>query len=272
MKIGLVLGGGGARGMAHVGALKAIVERGHEPSAIAGTSAGGIVGALYGAGQSPKEIEQTIANTKFHRLLDFGSMGGIIGGKGIERELSKYLPSRFEDLAIPLQVMAVDVQEGELVALRSGPLVPALVASNALPGILSPVRHMDRVFVDGGVLNNLPVDVIRQMTYDPVIAVDVSAPPNRHLDFASRRHLWDAVKAPFKSGQRALTIELFMKAIDIPQTIITELRIAMHPPDVLIRPKLGVDFKIEDFHRRKQAIDAGYRATIEGIGALRSVS
>ncbi len=261
MKIGIVLSGGGARGLAHIGAMRAMVERGIEPVAIAACSMGGIVGALWGAGYRADEIEELFEDTSAGDLLAFGIMGGLIGGKRIERKLTKYLPERFEDLQFPLAVTAVDVQNGHLLILRSGPLAPALRASSALPGILSPVKHEGRVLIDGGLLNNLPVDVIRTMTLAPVLAIDVAAPPDRHLNFEAGESFWKQIESLFTSRQRVLTIDLFMKAYDIPQALITEMRLAMEPPEVLVRPPLPQDLKVENFDRVRDAIRVGYAAT-----------
>jgi NTE family protein len=261
----LVLGGGGARGLAHLGVLRALEERGYEPDAIAGCSTGGIVGAAYASGMSPDVAVDTLGKLSEFDLLDFGAMGGIIGGKRIAKKMDEYLRETFEELTIPLKVTAVDVQSGELVILGSGPLVPALRATSALPGVLSPAPHMDRVFLDGGVLNNLPVDVIRTMTYSPVVAVDVAAPPNRRLDFVTKHGFLEKIKDIKDRKFRTLTIELFMKSFDIPQALVTSLRLSMQPPDLLIRPQLDTYFGVEDFHRLEEAVEEGYRSACEAL-------
>jgi NTE family protein len=265
--IGLVLGGGGARGIAHVGVVKALEENGFAPEAIAGCSMGAIVGALVGKGMTADEIINAFEEMHPHELLDFGAMGGIIGGKGIEKKLSEYLPDTFEELEIPLKVTAVDVQSGQLVILGTGPLVPALRASSSLPGILSPTVHMGRTFIDGGLLNNLPTDVVRTMTLAPLVAVDVAAPPNRNLDFDRHKGLFEKVKKLTRGEFRTLTIELFMKSFDIPANAITEMRLAMHPPELLIRPQLNVNFGVEDIGRAEEAYDEGYRAATAALAA-----
>ncbi len=264
-KIGLVLGGGGARGIAHLGVIKALDERGFVPDAIAGCSMGGIVGAMVGAGYSVDDIIGAFEKIQPHELLDFGAMGGMIGGEGIEKKLGEYLPATFEELKFPLKITAVDVQTGQLVIFGKGPLVPALRATSSLPGILSPTRHLGRVFIDGGLLNNLPVDVIRTMTLEPVVAVDVAAPPNRKLDFEHHQSIFERVKKLARKEFRTLTIELFMKSFDIPASMITDLRLSIDPPELLIRPKLDVKFGVEDMHRGEEAYKEGYRAAVEAL-------
>ena len=263
--IGLVLSGGGARGLAHIGALRALEQQKYTIDSIAGCSMGGIIGALIGSGYTSDNIIELLEDTHFHDFLDFGALGGIIGGKGIEKLLKEHVRNSFEDLEIPLKVTAVDVQRGSLVVLGSGPLVPALRATSALPGILSPVRHLDRILIDGGLLNNLPVNVVRTMSLSPVMAVDVGAPPDRTLDFEDKGGIIDTIQRIRNRRFRTLTVELFMKSFDIPQRFITETRLAMDPPEILIRPRLDVDFGVEDIHRFEEAVDSGYKAALEGL-------
>jgi NTE family protein len=276
LEVGLVLGGGGARGLAHIGVLRALEEFSIKPVALAGCSMGAIISAFYAAQYSPDDMVDIIRKLKYRQFFYFGELGGIIGGHGIEAFLSQYLPDTFEDLSLPLTVTTVDVQDGRLVVLNTGELISALRASSALPGILSPVKRFDRYYVDGGLLNNLPIDIIRTMTMAPVIAVDVGAPPNKKLDFEPEKtsilaHVSDLVRG--KKGllddvlRRGLTIELFMKAVDIPQKVLTEMRLSLQPPEILIRPALDPQFGIEDFGRAKEAIKLGYTAAKASISA-----
>ncbi len=265
MKAGLVLGGGGARGFAHIGVLRALDERGITPVAIAGCSIGGIIGALFAAGRSPESIRESFSEVDTIRLLDLGKRGSLFGGAGIARELGRFLPETFEDLDIPLAVTAVDVQEGVTVVLRHGALVPALRATSAFPGIFSPVDYEDRILIDGGVLNNVPIDVARSMTPKPIIAVSVASPANRRLVFHDSRSFWDRVKDPFVPGKRPLAIELFMKAFDIPASVITDITLTIHRPEVLIKPRLDPDLKLEDYKRMDEAVEAGYVAATKAL-------
>lgn len=265
MKIGLCLGGGGARGFAHIGVLKAMDERGLEPSAISGCSMGGLVGALYAAGVGPDEIRERFLSIEPVRILDQARGGGLIGHKGVDRQIEKHLPENFADLKVPLAVTAVDVQEGKLVVLRSGPLLPALRATSALPGLFTPVHHEGLVLIDGGLLNNLPVDVIDTLTLDPVVAVDVGAPQNRKLIFEDNRSFLKKLKDSSLTSQRPLIIELLMKTYDIPTALITDLRLAVHRPQVMIRPPLDPNMKVEDYKLLDTAIEIGYQAAAEAL-------
>ena len=260
IKIGLVLGGGGARGYAHIGVLRSIEEKGLTVEAIAGCSMGGIIGALHAAGFAAAEITEMFEGLDLLGLLDRSAMGGLIGGKGVTRHLERHLPPTFEDLKIPLAVTTVDVQRGRLVVLNRGKLLPALRATSALPGVFAAVKHTGRILIDGSLLNNLPVDVIRTMTLAPVVAVDTSAPSNRQLMFKDERALWEKVRTPLMRGKRPLIFEMLMKSIDIPQGPITSMRLSLNPPEVLIRPLLDPDLKIEDYNRVEEAVKAGYEA------------
>jgi len=258
-EIVLVLGGGGARGLAHIGVLRALQEAGLHVRAIAGCSMGGIVGAFHAAGYTPDEMEEVARGIRYESLLSFGELGGIVGGEGLANLLAEHLPERMENLDVDLLMTAVDVQKGELVVLNDGGLVQALRATSALPGLISPVRLGDRVLVDGGLLNNLPVDLARTMGHGPVVAVDVAAPPDRQLRFQDDRSFWDRLKDVMQP-QRALTVELFMKSFDVPQALVTKMRLAISPPDLLIRPDLGRDFGVEQFGRMDEALEKGYDA------------
>lgn len=238
-------------------------ERGLEPSAISGCSMGGIVGALVATGLRADEIQERFEGVPAIRILDKARFGGLLGHRGVDRVLAEHIPENFADLKFPLAVTAVDVQAGKLVILNRGKLLPALRATTALPGIFSPVYYESRVLVDGGLLNNLPVDVIGTMTLDPVVAVDVGAPPDRKLKFQDERSRLERLKEPNPTGQRPLAIELFMKTYDIPTALFSEMNLVVHRPEVLIRPPLDPNLKVEDFNRLDEAVAVGYKAACE---------
>ncbi|MCD6541031.1 patatin-like phospholipase family protein [Candidatus Bipolaricaulota bacterium] len=182
----MALASGGARGSAHVGVLKVLEREGIEVSAIAGSSIGSMVGGAYAAGVSVERIEQEWLNTNLPKVVrsflpTFPRAGLSSGG-----ELRKYLKSMFgdlriEDLEIPFAAVACDLDTGETVVLREGPLVDALRASTAIPGIFFPVRWGRRILVDGGLVEPLPVRVCRELGAEIVIGVDiVPRPPADH--------------------------------------------------------------------------------------------
>lgn len=182
-KVGLALGGGAIRGFAHVGALWEL-EQAHIPvDYIAGTSVGSIIGALYAAGVPVPLIRELSGqmNWSFFAKPTL-SREGLVSFEKLERWLIHMLGDlHFEDLAIPLAVSTLDVDTGEEVVINSGPLARAVRASCSVPGIVTPVWHNGHLLGDGGIVNNVPVSVVRQMGAEYVIAIDVfQESPNRH--------------------------------------------------------------------------------------------
>jgi NTE family protein len=257
-KVGLALGGGGARGYAHIGVLKALEERGIQPEAIAACSMGGIVGAMYGAGASADDLLAQARGFKFTELLDIGGREALNRGHRLKKALEHYLAPTFEDLKIPLKLTTCDIQEGVLMVFDRGDLRAAVRATISLPGVFPPARIEDRILLDGGLINNLPVDIIRTMTHEPVIAVDVSAPANRELDFEEQGSWWESLTQ--RALRRPLILDIVTKAYDIPQRLLTDVRLALNPPDILIRPPIDPDIRVQDFDQWKQPYEAGYEA------------
>lgn len=159
-KIGIVLSGGGARGIAHLGVLKALEEFGIKPSVISGTSAGAIAGAFYAGGYSLPEIKSIVEKGDFFNLSNvLIKKQGLFSMKGFEKMYQDYFPNNtFDDLQIPLHVAATDILKGEVVYFSSGNLSQALMASSCIPVVFQPLHFDNTYFVDGGVLNNFPVE------------------------------------------------------------------------------------------------------------------
>jgi NTE family protein len=243
---GLALGGGGARGLAHIAVLEALDEMGARPAAIAGTSIGSLIGAAYAAGMSGKEIHRfviALAHDRsgiFRRLLATraGTIANLLNiGLGsatlvdAEKFCAQFLPERvpqdFCELAIPLTTVATDLHRREQVAFTSGTLMPALAASVALPTVMRPVVVDGRVLVDGATINPLPFDALRERV-DVVVAVDVSGEPSD-----ARRDIpnpWECLLATVAVMGSAIIAEKVKHA----------------PPDLIVRPKVGA-FRALDF-------------------------
>jgi NTE family protein len=165
-KIGLVLSGGGARGISHIGVLKALVEVGISPTVISGTSSGAFIGALLAYGYTPDEILDIFLKTRFssYLRLDF-SLAGLVKIERAEKILTKYIPENvFESLKIPLVVTATDIEAAEEVHFRAGELALPVLASCCLPGIFKPVEFGKKKLVDGAIFSNLPVAAIKDET------------------------------------------------------------------------------------------------------------
>ena len=159
MKIGLALSGGGAKGFAHLGVMKGLLEQGFQPQIISGVSAGAVAAALYAAGYHPDKILEIFIASKFHRFMRISvSFTGILRMERVEKLYEMYLPATFEDLKIPVVVSATDLQAGKTVFFDKGPLVKPLIATCCIPGMFEPMRIDGRMYVDGGILNNLPVE------------------------------------------------------------------------------------------------------------------
>jgi len=173
-KLGLVLGGGGARGYAHIGILKLLDELKIKPDFIAGTSMGAVIGAMYALGMTGKEIEEKSEELKIYKYIDFSiSRKGLIKGDKIFKLFKKlYNNKNFEDTKIPIYINAVDIDSGQEIIFSEGDLSLAVRASMSLPGIVKPIKVNDHVLVDGGVRNNIPIDIIKEKC-DVIISSDV---------------------------------------------------------------------------------------------------
>ncbi len=181
-RVGLALGGGFARGIAHVGVLRVLVEEGIPIDCIAGTSIGGLIGAAYASGASLDEMQRQGAATRFK---DFGrwtfSRLGLASNERLEHFLRRFgQASYFEELTIPLTIVATDLIAGESVYFIDGPLGPALRASCAYPGMFLPVQHRERLLVDGFLTSPVPAEALRPMGADVVIAVHLEPGPLDH--------------------------------------------------------------------------------------------
>lgn len=249
VKVGLALGGGVARGIAHVGVLQALEEAGIPVHVVAGTSAGSIVGALYAAGIDPWLLERVARTLNWRALVRLRvRRDGILDAQGLEDFLRGNIGDlEFSQLRIPFAAVACDVLTGEEVVLREGPVAPAVRASASLPGIFLPVRQGSRLLVDGGIVNNVPVSVCREMGADYVIAVDLNRPRARQRP---PRNLFHILLYTLTFLQR-------------PQIEASLLR-----ADVAIRPDLN-DFSVVELERVGEMVDAGRRAAFAEIPRIR---
>ncbi len=252
-KIGLALGAGSARGWAHIGVIKALQEHNIEADIITGTSAGGVVGAFYAADAIPI-LEEALKNFRSIRdtiaHLDFGlGSGGIITGKRWWKKfLETYLPVRnFNELKKPFGVVAVDLVTMQEIHIIEGELMPAIRSTIAVPGFFSPFEYQNYKFVDGGILNPVPIDLARKLGADIVIAVDLNARPKTIIPDSMR--------------------EIFLRSIEIMQHRIKTDNKMLSKPDVVIEPDLE-EVEFLDYHKHQISIAEGYRATIEKIDII----
>lgn len=257
--LGLALGGGGARGLCHIGVWRVLQELKVQPDLVAGTSMGGLVGAFIAAGYTADELEEITGDVGWLKMIDWGLSGRLVSTKSYRSWLAEHLPATFEELELPLILTTTDVVDGQIHYLRSGDLHTALRATTAYPGVVEPVPVGDAIFVDGGILNQIPVDGALFLGARRVIAVNATAlePLERPRDVEKvlrRRAVTGALKEA-------------MRAIDVMQTQLTMARLSLYRPDVLIDPAIeGVD--LQDFHKAAEAILAGEHATREAADRI----
>lgn len=277
--VALALGGGGARGWAHIGVLKAIDEVGIPISMIAGTSIGALTGGCY-LSNTLDELEafaRSLTKSNMLRYMDFTlRASGIISGDKLAAKMNEHLVDiSFEDLSKPFVAVATDINCGHEVWLQDGPLVPAMRASYALPGVFLPVEHMGRQLVDGALVNPVPVSACRAYEPDIVIAINLNSElfgratvvrPSFHdthehevMQIDGEKSSWlPFISSGKKSKQSQLGImSVMFESFNIIQDRVSRARLAGDPPDYTIRPKLK-DISIADFHKADEAIELGY--------------
>jgi NTE family protein len=267
-RLGLVLGGGGGKGAAHIGVLEVLEDLGVEVDLIVGTSAGGAVAVLYAAGLSMEQIRASFRSTALRRIaVTDPTRTGLIGQRKLLDYLTGLLGERtFADLRIPCALVATDLAAGQIVTFSAGPLVPALLASTALPSILPPVLRDGMILADGGILNNLPVDVALALGAQKVIAVDLGcAAPSFQLALVEA----DNPLARLALAPQQLAIA--GRALSLLMARATELYLQQYPPALLLRPAVA-DIATLDMASPEKGQAAGAaaaRAAADQLLALR---
>jgi NTE family protein len=292
MKIGIALGSGSARGWAHIGILRALEEIGIKPDIVAGSSIGSLVGGAYAAGKL-EEFEQWILQLDSGSIASFMDIswtgGGLIEGeKLIAFFEEKYQQRNIEDLPVSYGAVTTDLATGREVWLQKGDLGDAVRASIALPGLFTPAFKDDRWYIDGGIVNPVPISLCKAMGADVVIAVNLNgdivgkhlrkeekAPQKREEpDSLFKSELWDQAIAKiseklsanetladmFKPHKKELGMfEVISSSINIMQDRITRSRMAGDPPDVILSPRLA-HFGMMDFDKADIAIQEGRKS------------
>lgn len=277
-KVHLVLGSGGARGIAHIGIIEELEKQGYEIIEVIGCSMGAVVGGIYCAGQLPEYKKWMLSLTKkgVFDLLDFTfTSHGFVKG---ERLFSKHIEvtgnQKIEDFKIPFTAVATDMRHHEEVYFKEGDLFKALRASVSIPGIFTPIVDDDRVLVDGGVLNPLPVNLVNKREDAIVVAVDINS---RTIveellikeEKKERKKYWfenilpDSIKELTKSEEKKKesfsVFELMESTFSFTQDRLTSVMVEHYKPDILVEiPRDTCD--TFEFHKAKQLIDIGSRA------------
>jgi NTE family protein len=294
-RIGLALGSGGARGAAHTGVLKVLEREGVHPTVVAGSSIGALIGAAYVSGKPTADMEKEWLAVGVSKVLRGFMPTFPRAGLSSGHELRKLLVGlfgdvRIEDLPMPFAAVACDIDTGEPVALRSGSLVDAILASTAIPGIFHPVRWESRILVDGGMVDPVPVSVCRDLGADLVIAVDITARPvpttpssrsvwskiGDHVHEGLSQQAWipasltELLDGAFRERpERPLPglYSILNQSISILLQEIVRQRLALDPPEILIRPDLSLS--ILSFRQAKDGIEAGVHAAEAALPLLR---
>ena len=247
-RIGLALGGGAARGFAHIGVIQVLEENGIKPDLVVGTSAGSLVAALYASGKTGAELALLADSMDESAFTDWSFPGrGLIRGEALAKYVRDHTGARsIEQMRTPLGIVATDLDSGQAILFQVGDPGVAVRASSAVPAVFQPVRIGTHEYVDGGLVSPVPVRFARQMGAELVIAVDISAAPDGNATGDPMRMLLQ-------------TFAIMGRSINS-----FELRDA----DVVLRPKLpGVSGA--DFTSRKKSIQAGREATLAALAALR---
>lgn len=276
-RIGLVLGGGGSRGLAHIGVLQVLLRERIPVDFIIGTSMGSIVGALYSAGLTPDKMIEKLRSLQGSQVI---SLNHLFSARARQRTLEEWLEANlpvksFEDLLCALTVVTVDVVEGEEVTLDEGPLVPALLASSAVPGMFPPVRRGDQLLADGGVIDSLSTHLAYRLGAEKVIAVDVYPPLEHENLWVDPLLAMTGLDLPFSllgsvDGQTPGIIASLWRSSRVMAWHLHTSRLAAHAPDVLLRPaveRMG-SFDFKDFQR---PIQAGVDEAERVLPALRAL-
>jgi NTE family protein len=310
-KVGLALGSGSARGLAHLGVIRALAEAGIEVDYIAGTSMGALIGAICAAGKLD-ELEVVFRSFDWKKTLSFFDVvlpkSGLIDGAKVSELVRNHIHAdTIEMLPKPFAAMATDIVSGEEVIIRSGDVIEAVRASISVPGIFTPVRSNGSILVDGGLTNPVPVSAVRAMGADLVIAVDLNyeiisgknlkslRPAKKENDSATvnafstfTRWAGDYLETMKDIRQKLLAgdvpawaqfrqwnseeslpniFEVLLASINIMETRLTQTRLSVDRPDIIIQPPLG-HIRFLEFDRAEEIITVGYEHAQKELAAL----
>jgi len=251
-KLGLALGGGAARGFAHIGVLQVLEEEGIKPSLVVGTSAGSVVASFYASGKTGQQLQwlaDTMDETQFTDWANPFSGRGILRGEALGKYINSQLNGmKIEDMKLPLGIVATDLRTGDGILFRRGDVATAVRASSAVPSVFEPVQIAGKDYVDGGLVSPVPVRYARQMGADLVLAVDISSRP--------------------EDAKTTDMLKVLLQTFSIMGKSISQLELAQ--ADVVVRPALP-DIGSTEFSARKKSIEAGRAAMKQAMPQLRAL-
>ncbi|MBU4446191.1 patatin-like phospholipase family protein [bacterium] len=305
LKIGLALSGGAAKGLAHIGVIKALEETGIQVDFISGSSMGALIGAAYASGIPIDTLEKIAIDTDWKTVAKLFvpglSTSGLVDGKRVKEFLyTIYGDKKIEDLPIPFAATAADISTGKLYVINEGSLLEAVRASISIPIVFTPVKHKDIFLVDGGLVNPVPIDVVREMGADYIIAVHVL-----HGRLPSEKGEYIQIENPVKektsitlksisalitkqikiieNGQekepeekstvqdeqhkRLGIVKISENTLYIAQDVIAQLQLELYKPDLIIEPDTR-NINLYEFYRGKDAIEIGYNETKKVLKTL----
>jgi NTE family protein len=250
-RIGLALGGGAARGFAHVGVIQVLEEAGIRPSLVAGTSAGSLVAAIYASGKTGAQLQRVAETMEEAAIADWSLQifsRGALRGEALARYVNAQVNSRLiEAMPMPLGIVATDLNTGVDTLFQRGDTGTAVRASSAVPAVFQPVKIAGRDYVDGGLVSPVPVRAARKMGAELVIAVDISSPPEGNLTGG--------------------TLDILLQTFSIMGKSINSFE--LRDADVVVRPVLN-GISSSDFGARKRSIEAGRQAMLLALPQLRA--
>jgi NTE family protein len=263
-KVGLALGGGAARGLAHIGVLEVLEREGIPIDLVAGTSAGAIVGALHASGISAADIREKVLAFDWgqrRRLVDISlPRTGFIAGERITREVVKMMGGdlRFSDLDKPFACVACDLITGEEAVMTGGSVAEAVHASMSIPVIFQAVKRKGRYLIDGGLVNQVPVNVAKALGADYIIAVNV-VPRHAHK---LKARLEDMALPEVENIPQPSLFNVMLNVVDIANSCLIEA--CLHGADIVIEPRM-LQIGPADFHKAEQAILQGEMAAVDAV-------
>lgn len=270
MKVGIALGSGSARGWAHIGVLRALADIGIRPDIVCGTSIGAFVGAALANGDLDR-LEGWVRTLSWQEVVGFfdvGARGGLIKGDRLMAFFARHFVDHdFTALPVPFACVATDLLSGREVWLKEGSVADAVRASITLPGLLAPQLRDGRLLVDGGLVNPVPVSLVRALGADLVIAVDLGSDVVGHRFRGKPQPSWrqridqwlGRTTADADSASEPSLLDVVAGSINIMQVRIARSRLAGEPADVLIAPRLA-QIGLFDYHRGEEAIEEGMDA------------
>ncbi len=288
-KVALVLSGGGARGIAHIGVIEELINQGFEITSIAGTSMGSLVGGVYAVGKLEefKNWICTLDKRRVFSLVDFAvSKQGLIKGDRVLKKMKDFIPdTNIEELKIPYVAVAADLLQREEVAFSEGSIYEAIRASISIPTVMTPVKTEDKLMVDGGVMNNIPISHVKRTVGDLLVVVNVNAyipkrSPHISIEVSEKTQSTYQSKItefythlkkinPLGHDEKLGYFTLITKTLDLMTDHMAQMTLSRFSPDILINVSRD-SCTLYDFYKAEEMVEIGRQAALTSIEAYKS--